>query len=108
MVLGPSPLKLGASGTGSPRESGGRETVLSGSGPKGEIMGGQGEGRVEEGLLRSPSPHGLRPQVSPGVLGEAQVRQNPQVLWAPHPQDEIPGKTAGTVLEAWVPGGRGL
>lgn len=47
---------------------------MSGSGPKGEIMGGQGEGRVGEGLLWPPqptlAPPSGEPRSSEGGLGK--------------------------------------
>jgi hypothetical protein len=53
--------QAGGFGAGSPRESGGREIVLSGSGPK------RDDRRSGEGKLGGPTRPRPRPQVSPGV-----------------------------------------
>lgn len=85
VLLGGLPLKLGALGAGSPRESGGREIVLSGSVPGGEIMGGAGGGENGGGYTPAPQPTMAPPSGKPRSSEGGRGKTKP--LWAPHPQD---------------------
>lgn len=74
---GPPPQAGGFGGRKSPREWRKGDSIVRLS-PQGRDYGGTGvEGRMGEGILRPPSPHWPRPQVSPGVPREDGVRQNP-------------------------------